>query len=602
MPIKIDFVSDVSQVTRDVSTLADRLDEAVDELRNVESAGEGAARGIDQAADAGRDLDRIGDGADDAARSLDDIGDSGKDAAKGLDTITDAGDDAARSLDDIADAGGDLDRVDRALDDTGDAAKKAGKEIENTGDDIEKMSKDAAKDVSVLDDKVKDAFDNMSKAARDNTSKIKQTTKQDLDEAGDATETFKDEARQNFSETMSSFDGSFESVVDGIQGTFGGVAADLGPKGMIGAGIAAAALGLGVAMAQKMAEGINEKGELAAELAKQINEAGGALDDVDFVARMDEWGGAIQNTREAWELWQGAAKTGFQEIRDLSDDAGLSYKEMFEGAAGSIDDSRAALEQVNEALEEHRWSMDAVKDPVAWNKQGDALLKLQGHIEDNIEVQEAAIDIEEGREDAIGQTTEGIMAQIDAHEELSDVLTGSVESELDYLDTLDEVNGKIAENGRTLDKNTTAGRDNIRALIDLKDSALDMASSQIEAGEATGTVRNQLQGQRNDFIAAAQAAGLTAGEARDLADAYGLVPDKIITDVRAKGTDEAKRKINDVADGPYEAVVATELRGYDLAGRRLDRLTRPRTATVTIRTVGAQSTYNYGRTRAQTAW
>lgn len=275
---------------------------------------------------------------------------------------------------------------------------------------------------------------------------------------------------------------------------------------------------------------------------------------------------------------------------------------MFEGAAGSIEDSRAALEQVNEALEEHRNSSEALSDPVGWNAQGKALLALKGHIEDNIDVQEAAIDIEKDREDAIGQTTEGIMAQIDAHEELSDALTGSVESELDYLDTLDEVNAKIGENGKTLDKNTTAGRDNIRALIDLKDSALDMASAQIEAGESTGTVRNQLQGQRDDFIAAARAAGLTAGEARALADAYGLVPDQIITDVTAKGTDEAKRKINAVADGPYEAVVATELRGYDLAGRQLDRLSRNRTATVTIRTVGAQSTYNYGRTRAQTAW
>lgn len=578
MAIKIDFVSDVSQITRDLGTLGDRLDDAVDDMQQLERAGGDAADGLEKITDAGRDLDQVGK--------------AGKDAADGLEKVSDTSDDAAR----------DLDKLERSLEDVGDAGGNAGKGLREVGDDAEKMAKDVESEVKTMDDRVQKAFRNMADHARTSTGKVADTTRKDFDRAGSATETFKDEARSNLSETLSSFDGSLEGMVDGLQGTLGGVVADLGPAGMIGAGAVAAGLGVGMAYAEQVAEGINEKGEIAAALAEEIREAGGAIDDVDFVARMDEWGSSIQDTREVWELWQDQAKTGFQEISDLAADAGADYETMFRGVTGTADEAQTALDEVNRMLEEHRNNNAGwLADPLEMNKQGAALLDLKGQIQDNIDVQEQAIESEELRADAIGVTTDELGKQIDAQEELSSVLSDAVSSELDYLDTLDEVNASIEENGRTLDKGTEKGRDNIRALIDLKDASFDYAASQIEAGESTAVVAGELGRQRDAFVEAAKSAGYSTTEAERLADAYGLIPSEIITDVEAKGVDAAKAELNDL-EKDRSVRVDVKASGTESVGRAIERISRNRTVTIFTRTVGTQTTMNAGRTRAYSAW
>lgn len=578
MAIKIDFLSDVSQVVKGMSTIGDRLEQAADEMEDLERAGRDAADGLEDVADAGKDLERI-----DRA---------GREAADGLEEIDSAAGDAAK----------DLGKVEHALEDVGDAGQDAGRELRDVGDDAGRMSKDVEGEVDGMERKVRDAFRNMADHARQNTGKIADTSRKDFDRAGDATETFKDEARSNLSETLSSFDGSLEGMVDGLQGTLGGVVADLGPAGMIGAGALAAGLGVGMAYAEKVAEGINEKGEIAGALAEEIREAGGAIDDVDFVARMDEWGSSIQDTREVWELWQDQAKTGFQEISDLAADAGTDYETMFRGVTGTAEEAQTALDEVNRMLEEHRNNNAGwLADPLEMNKQGAALLDLKGQIEDNIDVQEQAIESEELRADAIGVTTDEIGKQIDAQEELSSVLTDAVSSELDYLDTLDEVNATLEENGKTLDKSSEKGRDNIRALIDLKDASFDYASAQIEAGESTSTVSAELGRQREAFVEAAKAAGYSTGEAERLADAYGLIPDEIITDVQTKGVDAAKGELNDL-ERDREVRVGVKTSGTESVGRAIERLSRNRTVTIFTRTVGTQTTATAGRTRAYSAW
>ncbi|MCZ4324757.1 hypothetical protein [Brachybacterium paraconglomeratum] len=579
MAIKIDFVSDVSQITRDLGTLGDRLDDAVDEMQDLERAGRDAADGLEDVADAGKDLDRI-----DRA---------GRDAADGLEEIDRASGDAAR----------DLGKVEDALEDVGDAGKDAGRGLRDVGDDAGRMSKDVEGEVDGMEGKVRAAFRNMADHARQNTGKIADTSRKDFDRAGDATETFKDEARSNLSETLSSFDGSLEGMVDGLQGTLGGVVADFGPAGMIGAGAIAAGIGVGMAYAENVAEGINEQGEIASALAEELRDVGGALDDVDFVDRMEEWGLAIQDNRETWELWQEKSETGLEHIADLADRAGTDFEDSFRGVTGTLEESQVMLEEVNRRITEIETSRDSVLD--AWdsdaNAQSNALHELKGEIEGNIEVQERAVEIEELRADAIGTTTDQISDQIDAQEELSSVLTDAVSSELDYLDTLDEVNSTLEENGKTLDKSSEKGRDNIRALIDLKDASFDYASAQIEAGESTSTVSAELGRQREAFVRAAEAAGYSTGEAERLADAYGLIPDEIITDVQTKGVDAAKNELNDL-ERDREVRVGVKTSGTESVGRAIERLSRNRTVTIFTRTVGTQTTGSAGRTRFQSAW
>lgn len=555
MAIKIDFVSDVSQVVRDASRLADALDDAVDELQDVRDAGEDGARGLERLSDEGK---RAGDS---------------------------------------------LDKTQRALRDTGDAADDAGRGLKDTGDDFERTGDTIEKTAKSIDDKTEKAFRNMSDNARTSTKKVADDTDRDMRRASESTDTFKSEAKQNLAETASSFDGSLESLVDGIQGTFGGVAADLGPAGMIGGALAGAAIGLGVNVAQSVADGINENGEIAAGLAQQITEVGGSIDDVNFTEKMDEWGYAIQDNREWWELWQDTAQTGFEDVRDASDRAGMSFNDMFNGIAGNSEDAQAALDAVNAEIDRMNGAPgEWFSHPVASPEKMAALNELRNSIQDNIDVQEQAEEIEKDRAEAIGLTTDQIVDQIKAQDELSDTISDSVGSQLDYLDTLDEVNQKISENGAVHGTATKESRDNERALIDLKDAAYDMASAQIAAGESTATVSGQIEQQRADFVRAAEAMGYTTTEAEGLADAYGLVPTTVITNVSAQGVSATKAELNGI-ERNIPVTVPVSATGVQTVRQTLRSLQSD--AVIHVRTTGVQSVMRStaaARSRATSAW
>lgn len=551
MAIKIDFVSDVSKVTRDLDTLGDRLNDAVDELQGIERAGE--------------------------------------DGARGLDRLADSGDDAARSLDDTQ----------RALKDTGDAADHAGSGVKDAGDDFEKMSEGVEKDAKAMSKEVEKAFREMGDESSKNTSKIAKDTGTDMHKASEATATFKDEAKQNFSESMSSFDGSLDGLVDMIQGTMGGVAADLGPKGMIGAGLIAAAIGIGVAVGQSVADGINEKGEIAAGLAQQIADLGGVIDDVDFTERMDEWGTAIQDNREWWEVWQGQAETGLEHVKDMSERAGMSFTDMFHGIAGNGEDAQTALDAVNAEIDRMNKSPgEWFSHPVASPQKMAALGELSKELEDNVEVQKQAQEIEESRAEAIGVTTDQIVDQIKAQDELSDTLSDSVSASIDYADTLDDVNETVEKNGKVHGLATKESRENEKALISLKDAAYDMASAQVAAGESTETVSGQIAGQRQDFIRLAEQMGYTSTEAGQLADSYGLIPDKVITDVKAQGVSATKAELNSAFPSRMPVTIDVMTSGVNAAAAAVAALTKPATKRVNVEYSGGTG----GGTRPRAAF
>lgn len=578
MAIKIDFVSDVSQITRDLGSLGDRLDQAVDDMQQLEGAGEGAARSLEDVTDAGRDLDRVDAG--DAARSLEDVSDAGEGAARSLEDVTDAGrdlervgdagHDAADGLGEVGDASGDaardLTKVERALDDVADAGGETTRELRDVGDGAEKMTKEVEGEVDGMEKKVRDAFRNMADHARQSTGRVADTSRKDFDRAGDATETFRDEARSNLSETLSSFDGSLEGMVDGLQGTLGGVVADLGPAGMVGAGAIAAGIGVGMAYAENVAEGINEQGEIASALAQELSEVGGALDDIDLEGRMTEWGLAVQDNREVWEVWQDTAETGLEHVADMAQRAGTDFEDSFRGVTGSLEESQAMLEEVNSRITEMETNRGSLLDAydLGAADQSNALHELKGEIEENIEAQERAKEIEELRADAIGVTNESLAEQVERQEELTGVLTSAEETELDYLDTLDKTNATIAENGRTLDKKTEAGRENRRALIDLRDGIFEYAAAELEAGASTEDVSRSLGEQRRAFMDAAEAAGYTETQAERLADAYGLIPEDIITDVSAKGVDSTKNELDSI-DRSINTTVNVQPSGLEAA-------------------------------------
>jgi hypothetical protein len=152
------------------------------------------------------------------------------------------------------------------------------KNVEDELDDVADSLDDVAKDGVKATEKLEDGFNDLRKKAKQAGDDIEKGigggTKKGAKEGESATEVYKKEAIANISEVTSSFTGSWESAADAVQGTLGGVVADLGPVGA--AAGAAGALGVGVLTAAlvKMEEDAKKAQERIADLALQMIDAG----------------------------------------------------------------------------------------------------------------------------------------------------------------------------------------------------------------------------------------------------------------------------------------------------------------------------------------
>lgn len=148
-------------------------------------------------------------------------------------------------------------------------AKDMENALENVSDELDNVAKSGAQDVEKLADKLKEA-DKAAKALKDSGNDIGKGVKKGTVEAEDATEVYRKEAISNVSEVTSSFTGSWESAIDVVQGTLGGVVQDLKGFGLILGAAGAAGVGLiGVALQQMQ--------EQAKEAEARIQELGDAF-------------------------------------------------------------------------------------------------------------------------------------------------------------------------------------------------------------------------------------------------------------------------------------------------------------------------------------
>lgn len=84
-----------------------------------------------------------------------------------------------------------------------------------------------------------------------------------------------------------------------------------------------------------------------------------------------------------------------------------------------------------------------------------------------------------------------------------------------------------------LDTSTKAGADLDKQIRGVKGSLEDQVGAAAAAGESQSALRERVASARQAFIDQTTALGLTKGEAGKLADAYGLIPSKVVTDVTA---------------------------------------------------------------------
>lgn len=234
------------------------------------------------------------------------------------------------------------------------------KNVEEELDDVADSLDDVARDGVKATEKLEDGFNDLRKKAKqagDDIEKgIGDGTKRGAKQGETATEVYKKEAIANVSEVTSSFTGSWESAADAVQGTLGGVVADLGPAGAaIGA---AGALGVGL-----LTQAIIQAEEAAEETRARIAELGlemieaGSQGEVPLQTLIDNLKEIVSNSEEASKK--------FRDIQLQSRLATTDAEKMAVAYAGNERAINSQLEVLEELIEAQKEQTDTTETVMA---------------------------------------------------------------------------------------------------------------------------------------------------------------------------------------------------------------------------------------------
>jgi len=329
-----------------------------------------------------RDLAGVADKLDDVSDSLKDVDRAGSDASRGLD----------RSMGKVEDSTKDAGRV---IDkDLTDALKDAAKQSKRTGDDI---------------------GDNIKRGTRD---------------ASEGTTAMRENAASNAKEMAGSFQ-DVNSALDGMQGFlaeategFGAAGIAVGVLGGIGLGALSAGL-------QTAADKANELTQNAVDFAKEIGsstlqEQASALRD-----RFQEMLTAINDARSVWEVWQPRAITNAEKFAEAIKAGNLNARDLMDAFTNT--NPQVRLETLNRILQSTTDKMSELdvqrrqygtgieifdrltSDEVeTLNDQRNALAGVKQAIQDEVNSQQAALEITRALADAQGLTVEQYTKQTQA--------------------------------------------------------------------------------------------------------------------------------------------------------------------------------------------
>jgi hypothetical protein len=388
----------------------------------------------------------------------------------------------------------------------------------------------------------------------------------------------RDEAAGTAREAAASFS-SLEDGADVLQETLANAFAGFGPAGMAAGILAAAGVGLVISQLTDQAEKTNENKQKMLDLAQVIRDNGGVLTDADYIAQMDAYGYAIQDTKEWFEIFQDDAVSGWQELKKIQDAAGLSASEVYKAGFGDAKDAQATLEVVTKKIQVLKEKKDeiyestgSIMDPVDAETLG-SLEKARELIQKNIDSQNQAAEVERQRKESIAGTTEALRedaqakqaaeenekdlaqyvagttenfkAQMTAIEGVADALKGSITTELDYLDKQEALKTKLSETGNAWDINTAKGRDNQRAVVDIASGIEEMARASLEAGAPVDQVTAKFTAQKDALInQVAPAFGGSREAARLYIEQILKTPKETPTTVTLQGEADVRAGLN----------------------------------------------------------
>jgi hypothetical protein len=390
-----------------------------------------------------------------------------------------------------------------ATDDLADALKDVDKAGSKAGDQLEHDFKAAQKATKNFNDSVKDGEDALRK-----TATVAKTTTRDISDdyelsareqkklRKEAIKEIGSEAKANAAETFSSFDGSAQSFVDGIQGTLGGLVSSLGPVGLALGAAGALAIGLingALLNADTTSAAFKQSvGELTAELIKS-----GQVGTVSL--------GYIVSELQKLATESDSGKVSLSKLDATATKADSSFRDLAQAYAGNTKGLKDQVKAGKEKLEQDQLAAEALgKLTVEQQKATDgdetayaaALKRAQGQKDVNNYLEQAAAKAAEAAKqeklyvDAGGPELERKAALIDQINTAYDDAAGSVDDfinkETGVFDVAKYITSMQAREQALRDYQTTL------ATSGLSDSARDFLNAQGEQAAAT-----LLQGYKN---------------------------------------------------------------------------------------------------------
>lgn len=287
-----------------------------------------------------------------------------------------------------------------------------------------------------------------------------------------------------------------------------------------------------------------------AKASAAAKEYASSLDMVTGAATESTRAIALRNLSEDdSSFWRFLDTKRAKSAADAYKQLGGDINDLVDAAAGSSE----AMERVNRTLtaasnstgpdprkfNEYRQLSQQVRDAL-----GDESAALTKAKDQNELATEAGIKNSNAQDQLAGAANQAAKAMqdqakathdlIDAQKTLQDIILGERGSWRGLYEAIDAANAAVEKNGQTLDITTEAGRANQAALDDLAQSGWKLVESMEKNGATMEDMQAAMQLTRDNFISVAQAMGLSADDAANLADQLNLIPTNIESHVTAE--------------------------------------------------------------------
>jgi len=426
------------------------------------------------------------------------------------------------------------------------------KDMEKALDDVSKDLKDTAKDSDKAVDEMERDFSRAAKAAKDAGNDIGRGVKKGTVQAETATDVYKKEAIANVSEVTSSFTGSWESAADAVQGTLGGVVADLGPTGAALGAAGAIGVGLLTAALVKMEEDAKKAQERISELGLEMIEAGsnGEIPLETIAENLQE---IITNSEEATKKFQDITRAS-KFLNTSVEQTALAYagnKEALEGQLDVLEDLIKAGEEETELMSENasRYGTASVAKVESLKTQQAELQKIQ-------EETEAAAAIEQAWLDSGGAEIQAKAAAIETIDAAYDNAAGSI---LDF-------------------KNEESGVLDVQAYIDSM-LAREQALADYQTALAESGFSTEQKAALNDMGIEASAAWMEGYKKASPAQQKEM--ERILTKTASESSGVASKEIENAFKKPVKASVEVTA-DVAAAEKAIDKVIKDRSAIIKI--------------------